>query len=309
MIKRKDPLNLDANETSFFARELEHVKSQTYDTKYKALKAKQLIPLDTSAPSGADTITFRTYSKVGIAKIVSDYANDFPRADVFGTETTANVRSIGDSYGYSIKEIRRSQMAGTRLDSRRAESARRASEQLVDSIAWTGDDDNGLKGLIGYPSMNEYTLPADGTGASKTWATKTPDQIIRDITGMVTTVTDITNGIEVIDTLILPNVQYFILKNTRMTGNNDMTIMQYLFKNQIINTIEWVVEMKEAGASSTDQMIGYVRSPQNLSLEAPQLFEQFPAQQKGMEFEIICHQETGGVIMYYPLSAVFADGI
>ena len=79
MIK-KNPLHLDAGETTFFARELEHVKSTTYDTKYKALKAKQLIPLDTSAPSGSDTITYRTYSKVGIAKM-SRYAPDLVMMD------------------------------------------------------------------------------------------------------------------------------------------------------------------------------------------------------------------------------------
>jgi hypothetical protein len=306
---RKDPLNLDANESVTFSRELEHIKSQTYDTKYKQLKAKQVIPVDSSAPSGAKTITYRTFSKVGVAKIVSDYANDFPRADAFGVEKSANVRSVGDSYGYSIQEIRESQMSGSRLDQRRAESARRASEQLVDNIAWNGDTDNGLQGLINYPGINEYTVPADGTGSSKLWSTKTPDQIVRDITGMSTAVEDITNGMEVIDTLLLPIAQYNILKNTRMTDGNDKTIMTYLMENDIIASIEKIVEMKGAGAGGTDKMMGYVRSPQNLTLEIPQPFEQFPAQQKGMEFEVVCHQRTGGVIVYYPLSVVFGDGI
>ena len=65
MRNNQNPLKLDSKETAFFARELEYVKSGTYDTKYKALKAKQLFPVSNEAPSGADTITYRSYSKGG----------------------------------------------------------------------------------------------------------------------------------------------------------------------------------------------------------------------------------------------------
>lgn len=310
MLTNKDPMRLDANESAFFKRQLEYVKSKTYDVKYKQLKAMSLIPVSTEAPSGADTITFRAYTKVGLAKIISDYANDFPRVDVYGEEKQARIKSIGDSYGYSIKEIRRAQMAGTNLDQRRADAARRASDEKVDSIAWNGDSDNGLKGLIGYPGTTEYTVPADGTGTTKTWSTKTPDQIVRDITGMINAIVDTTNGREAPDTLILPIAQYLIMANTRMTDGNDKTILKYVMENNpFLKTIEWVVELKTAGAGSTARMIAYTRSPENLTLEIPQPFEQFAPQPKGMEFEVPCHQETGGVIVYYPLSVAWGDGI
>lgn len=306
----KDVMKLDANESAFFKRQLEYIKSQTYDTKYKNLKATTLIPVSTEAPNGADSITFRRFSKVGFAKIVSDYANDFPRVDVYGEEQQSPVHSIGASYGYSIKEIRRAQMAGLNLNQRRADTARRAIEEEIDSIAWDGDSDYGLNGLIDYPGITEYTVPADGTGSVKLWSAKTPDKIVRDVTGMVDAIVDTTNGREAPDTLLLPITQYLYIANTRMTDGNDKTIMTYIMDNNpFINTIEWVVELAGAGAGATDRMMLYTRSPNNLTLEIPQPFEQFSPQQKGMEYEVPVHAETGGVIVYYPLSVCYGDGI
>lgn len=304
-----NPLKLDANESAFFTRQLEYVKSKTYDVKYKNLKATQLIPVSTEAPAGADTITYRSFSKVGVAKVVSDYAHDFPRVDTVGTESTIKVRSLGDSYGYSIKEIRRSQMAGTRLDTRRAEVARRAIDELINTLAWDGDSNYSIQGFIDYPGITEYTIPNDGTGSSKLWSTKTPDKIVRDVTGLVDAIVDTTNGREAPDTLLLPLSLYNLIANTRMTDGNDKTIMTFIMENNpYIKRIEWVVELKTAGAGSTTRIMAYTRNPNNLTLEIPQPFEQFPAQWKGMEAEIPCHAETGGVIVYYPLSVAYGDG-
>lgn len=308
-IQRKDDYNLDTNESAIFSRQLEFVKSNTYDIKYKNLKATTLLPVSTEAPSGAKFITYRQYGQVGIAKIVSDYANDFPRVDIFGKEVQANVRSIGASYGYSIDEIRAAQMAGLNLEQRRANAARRASDEKVDKIAWEGDTENGLQGFINFPGITEYTVAA-GASTFKTWISKTPDEIVADVTGMVDAIVEPTKGREAPDTLLLPMSQYLLISNKRMTDGNTMTVLQYILKNNaFISTIEWVVELKEAGDSGTDRMMAYARDSEHLTLEIPQPFEQFAPQQKGMEFIIPCHQKTGGVIVYYPLSIAYGDGI
>ena len=106
---------LDANESIFFARELDYVKSKAYDVKYPANNALALFPVSSEADAGADTISYESYDMVGMAKIISNYADDLPRADVKGTLNTVKVFSIGVSYGYSTKDIRRSRMAGKNL--------------------------------------------------------------------------------------------------------------------------------------------------------------------------------------------------
>ena len=69
---------LDANESIFFARELEYVKSKAYDVKYPANNALALFPVSTEADAGADYISYESYDMIGMAKIIANYADDLP---------------------------------------------------------------------------------------------------------------------------------------------------------------------------------------------------------------------------------------
>lgn len=72
-----------------------------------------------------------SYDRTGVAKIINNYATDLPRADVKGKPTTAYVKSVGDSYGYSVQEMRASRLAGKSLDVRKAEAARYAADYAL----------------------------------------------------------------------------------------------------------------------------------------------------------------------------------
>ena len=91
--------NLDSAQTIFFARELEAKKAQTYDVIRAPLKAFELIPVSTEAGPGAEAIVYEQYDSTGIAKIIANYADDLPRAEVKGQEFTARVKSVGNSDG------------------------------------------------------------------------------------------------------------------------------------------------------------------------------------------------------------------
>ena len=87
---------MDANESIFFLRELESVKSRSYDVKYRNLKANALVPVSTEGDPGAAVITYQQYTKVGVAKIIADYADDVPRADVYGIEVSKKVYPVNE---------------------------------------------------------------------------------------------------------------------------------------------------------------------------------------------------------------------
>ncbi len=97
---------LDAGESIFFARELEHIKSQEVEVEYPDLKARKLIPVSFEADPADETITYYMFDKVGMAKIIRDYSQDLPRVDVTGQKFSGEVRSLGASFGFSIQEIR-----------------------------------------------------------------------------------------------------------------------------------------------------------------------------------------------------------
>lgn len=305
---KNDSRHLDSVETAFFKRELEYVKSRTYDVKYRNLKAIELIPVSTDAPAGADYIIWYSYAKAGMAKIVSDYANDFPRVDVYATEEQSKIYTLGDSYGYSIKEIRRAAMAGNNLDTRRANTARRAMDELMDKLAWFGDDDFSIQGFINYPGITEYTVP-NGAAASKTWASKTSDEINADLVGIMDAVSVPTKGREQVDTILLPRTQFNLLKNTRMSTASDKTIFEFFTSNNPGVTLEVLDELAGQGASATDRYMAYVKDAEHLTQEMPLPFTQSDPEKKGLTWVIPCEAEHAGVIVYYPQSVAFGDGI
>ena len=306
---KNNPMHLDSQESAFFTRELEYVKSRTYDAKLARLKGLELIPISTEAGTGVTEITYRRYRGVGVAKIIADYAKDFPRVDVYGEEATVKVKGIGDSYGYSIPEIRASQRTGKNLDMRRAMTARRAHEEMQNKMALKSDPILGTNGLLDYPGISEVALPADGTGSSKAWKDKSVDQIIRDINYMVDGVMNPTSGREAPDTLLLPIAQYNDLANRRLP-ETDKTLMYYILENNPhIKRIEWLLELKGMGAGGADRALVGTLDEEHITLEIPQPFEQFEAQHEGMEYTIPCHSECAGTIIYYPLAFAFADGI
>jgi len=310
MNKYKNMVKLDAQETIFFVKALESVKSKTYDKKYPELKMRSLVPVSNEAGAGANTIKYFQYDMVGVAKVIESYAKDFPRVNVRKKEFRSPVKSMGDSYGYSIQDIREAQMTGASLEQRDANAARRAMLQKEDQIAAFGDAETGLLGLFNHPNIPETILPADGTGASKLWSSKTPDQIIRDMNLIVNSIVETTNGVEIPNTLLLPISLYTYIASTPRSANSDTTILDFFLKsNPFIQMVDQYHKLKGAGAAASDRMFCYKRDPDAVTLEIPVDFEQFPPQEEGMEFVVYCHERIGGVIMYYPLSASFADGL
>lgn len=303
---------LDAGESAFFARQIEEIRARTYDIKLIQLKARMLLPVDNSVNPGASDVTYRQYTPNGLAQIINNYADDLPRNDVFGKEFTAKIRSIGAAYGYNIQEIRSAMMAGLPLEQRKANVARRSVEEAIDLIAQKGNADHGLVGFLNNANASVYTVPADGTGATTTWSTKTEAQILRDMNGISKFIVTNTKEVEQPDTLLLPIAQYTQVATQPWNATNasNVTILDFFLRNNPwVKMVEPWYALSGAGAGATDRMVCYRRDPDALMLVIPQEFEMFPPQQRGLEFLIPCHARCGGVQIWYPLSVAYGDGI
>lgn len=300
----------DADLTAFFERSLLYILAATKDTKQKELKAARLFPVSREVDPGADTFAYQKYTMYGTAKAIADFANDFPRADVFGEEVTSPLKSFGTSYGWSVQEIRRNALAAKstgrnpRLSDRKAQAARRAADQVVNSVAFNGDVKLGLPGFINAAGITAVANPG-GTD----FATKTPDEIIAAISAHFSGISVPTNGIEVPDTYILPLLQFNLLRHTRIPATG-ISLLSYIRDNfPELTMIEWVQELEGAGAVGSDRAMMYTRDSQNLELHLPLPFTAYTAQVKNLEWVIPCEVRTGGVVIYFPLSVAYMDGI
>lgn len=309
------PFKLDANTQLFFERELEVVESTLYNVKYPNLKARLLIPPAFNYPRGTEQITYKQYDILGMAKIVANYATDFPRVSLKGKKFTSPVKRIADSYGYSIDDIEAAAMANVPLDTMEAMAAKRAIDQLENRIAYFGDTDTNLPGWFTNANIPTAAVAADGDvtidpGQTK-WISKTPQQIIRDFGAAITAMRDLTNGVELPDTALFPIAQLAYIATTPVSDAAPTVMILDVLKKAHPYITVWddLIELKTAGSGSSAMFVIYNRNPINLRMPIPWDFEQFPAQEKGLEYEIPCSEKVGGTIVSYPLSISFNYGI
>lgn len=308
----------DDDASVFFARELDHVKAKSYDVEYPEFTALNLFPVSSETDPGAETVTYYTYDKTGLAKVIDNYSTDLPRADVTGKPSYAQVKSIGDSYGYSAQEMRASRLAGKSLDFRKAESARYQIDNLTNKIAWAGDENSGLMGVLSTgQNVPLYTI-SNGAGGKADWASKTADEILNDINGMQKQVAKVTKNVERPDTLCIPSDTYMDI-STRRIPDTATTVKAFLLENAPY--LKNIVSAAELDADSVDtnpyaKATGgkgvaflFKNDERKMALENPMPFMQYPLQIKGLETVIPCEARTAGVIFYYPLSALIAVGV
>lgn len=298
----------DANEGVFFARQLEYVKAQTYDIKKVNLNAMTVIPVDTSVSEGATTHTYRQYDTVGMAKVIANYANDLPRADVVGKEFTFPIRSIGNAYGYSTQEIRSALFAGVNLNARKAAAAARAQMEKVNQLAWFGDADHGIPGFFTNANIPSVTILNDGTGSSKAFSTKTPDKIVRDINQVINKVIVQSKGVHRVNEVWLPIEQYALIATTQNSTASDTTILSFLQSVHPGVTFRSLVELDDAGGAGIDRIYALENSADNWQLNLPMMLRVYSPQQQGLEFVVPMESRFAGVTVEYPLSMAYCDG-
>lgn len=309
----------------FFARELDYVKSQSYDVEYPELTALQLFPISSEADPGAETVTYYTYDKQGLAKVIDNYSTDLPRADVDGKPSYAKIKSIGASYGYSVQEMRASKLAGKGLDTRKAESARYAVDNMINKIAWAGDATSGLMGVLSQgQSIPFYTIGAGATTNKTKWTEKDADEILNDINGMAKQVAKTTKNVERPDTLCVPADVYMDIA-TRRIPHTETTVLSFLLEHSpyiknIVSTAELDADSPETnpyaeGAPGVSANAGvgvaflFKNDARKLSLENPLPYIQHNIQIHNLETTVPCEARTAGVIVYYPLACLIATGV
>ena len=302
---------LDAAGGAFFEKELEYVKSKTYDIKYADLTFDKVFPTSNDTNPGATHIVFHTYDQKGVAKVVHNYAGDLPRVDIDGKETSVPVRTLGAAFAYTIDEINASRMVGKGLDRRRASAARRAIEELMNRITWLGDAKSGLVGLMTHPNIPSGNAPDPGSGTE--WSNKTAAQIRDDVNLMYRTVFSTTKMVERPDTLCVPPAQYSLLTDTAMGADNDTTIAQWLVKNtawlKSMDSIIPVNELEGAGTGGVDVAFVMSKNEDKVQVEIPQDVFFHEAEKRSLEYVTDVTARFGGLNVYYPLSMYILEGI
>ena len=295
-------VNLDAQQTTYFNRQLEVIKSQTYDIKQGNLRAVELFPVDGTTPEYAETQTYYQYDARGLAKIVSDYGTDIPSVEVAGRAFTSKIETIALSYAYSIMDIKRASIQGTPLNVRKALATQRGVMARHNQLFWVGDTVAGIVGVLSHASVPNAQVTADGTGSSALWSTKTPTQILRDLVQGVTEIKSLTKGRETPNLLVLSEGRLNILRGTRMSADSSDSIL-VAFNNMFPEIrVEGAEELAGAFQGGTEGFLLGRNESTHIELIAPIVYEETPPEQKNLAYAVNAIGRNGGVAIYYPLA-------
>ena len=288
----------------FLDRQLEYIRPQIFEVEYADIKYSTILPVTAEAGPGSQQFTYRIMDATGDFKLISDAADDLPRADVSQTEKSINIRSFGGSFGYTVQELRAAQMANLSLEQRRASAVRRAYEEKVESVAMFGEGSVSLAGFF-----NNATV--DVISANKWFSTSavTAQEMLEILNQGVSAIISGSNMKEQPDTILMPYEDYNIVSTTRNSDSSDVTVLEYFLRtNPFIRNVEPINQLAAANSSLIkNRLVVYKRDPQKVQLHIPQPLELFPPQQRGLEFIVPAHARVGGVALYYPKSVKYVQ--
>ena len=301
---------------SFLTPQLHRIETEVYQRKYPSFDFADFMFVDTSGDMWDVGTVFYSMEGVGKAEFLAGKAFDMPYADTLMSQHSHAFHLAGIGYEWTVQEMQRAAKLGRSLSSDKAMAADRSAQAFLYSIAMTGNtpgattSEKNWTGLFNNGSVPSAQTAADGTGSSRLWSTKTPDQILRDINEVINAVESATGETHAANTLILPTTAYNYAANTRVTDTGT-TILAYLQANNSAGeslTIKRSRSLETAGTSSSKRMVAYDNSREVVRFHLPGPHQFLPPFQKGsMTYEVGGIMNVGGTEVRLPKAIAYRD--
>jgi hypothetical protein len=300
----------------FLVAQTSYIEPMVIRIKYPELNYAELVPIDTSAPEWAKSVTFFSIDQVGQADWFNHMAHDVPIADIQRAKYEQGIEMAAVGYRYTLEELGQAMaLPGTNLSTERAASARRAYEEFCHNTTLYGDSRKNWLGLL------NHTAPSI-VNAGNTWAFRMAQspaqvaQILADVNGLLTNIWQTSLTVEMADTLLLPLSSMSLLATSQLT-NTTMTLLGFIQANNLYTLetgrpllIRGVRGLDSASASGGGRAIAYTRDPQILKLHRPMAHRFLPVWQTGpIVFDVPGIFRMAGLEIRRPGAMRYLDGI
>lgn len=291
------------------AQQLDFLKIEFYNLKYPENHAMSLFPVTSSVERGAQTVSWRGFDYFGKSRIYSPEANDIPRVANSTKWRNTNIKPVANSYFYTVDQIEAAIFGNIPLQAELARGSRLSLDQELNRIAWVGDEEEGLMGIL--TPNKDVSFPIFPTPLD--FAAMTSVQILDFVREMTSSVRITTAGVERPDTWAVPTDLFTRLHMTRFNDGDTKSIATWLIDNSggLLRKIIDVPELnprsdilRGTAYEATGVSFYYSDDRNSFSIETPVPFDQTPPQAKGLGFEIISRATTAGVLIYYPMSSL-----
>ena len=301
----------------FLVAQTSYIEPQVVRLRYPELNYAQFVPIDSSAPEWAKSITFFSIDMVGQADWFSHLSRDIPIADIQRRKHEAGIEMAAIGYRYTMEELGQAMMLpGTNLSTERAAAARRAYEEMVYNVALYGDLRKGWKGLINHTLPAVVNIATSWPAQVATGTDASIGAILANINGLLTNIWQSSLTVEMADTLLLPLAATSLLSMTQLPSTT-MNLMEWIRKNNLYAaetggdlTIRGVRGLDTASSSGGGRAIAYRRDPDVVKLHIPMTHRFLPVWQTGpIVFDVPGIFRLAGLEIRRPGAFRYADGV
>jgi hypothetical protein len=308
----------DADAGVIFARQLEQIDPRRFMVKYRPRGMwREFLP-DVDVQRGLKNITYRVEDfRAQVEPITVGTVADIPYVGISTEEFSNQVVTKGLGYKYTVDELDAAAFAGVPLQDRYQSAVLKGYEENQDNVAFYGDTERELEGIINHTGVTNNQAAAPASGTDKKWSgtDKTNDEKLADIRGMVTTISTQSeenyNGDRTQFVLLVPRVPYDAL-NVRMAAGTDTTLLEFILRQQKYGIVDIKVlpQLAGQGTGGTDLaiMLPFMdREVIEFHVSSAVLWE--PAQFHGLDIRFPSRNRHGGVVIRYPIAMTQLYGI
>jgi len=294
------------NGIAFYISQLAGLDPKLYETKYRHIVYQELIPIDTTGPAYLDQFDYISYDAVTVGKFIGANAKDMPQVAIKAKKDVIKVEEGGISYGYSLQELEKAAAMNMPLDAHGAKACQRGFQEHAQRVAFQGDEELGVTGLLNNDNVAQDNSPA--------WsAMATQLERYNDMNSMLISVWENSAQVHYANRLLLPTTYVEYWTQPMSAERPEITLGRYFLENNFCKSqgvdvqVKFLSDLNAAGEGGVARMVAYEVNPENLVMKMPRQLEFLPPQPEGLRIEVPGRYKFGGVEFRYPGSAAYRD--
>lgn len=222
---------------------------------------------------------------------------------------------------YTIPELESAAKIGRPIDQQKYEGMQLKHQMDIDEMVYVGDTPYALTGLVNNTNVTNVANVAT-SGGNTTWATKTPDDILADVNGILTSTWAASGWAVVPSRLLVPPAQFGLISTMKVSTAGNVSVLKYIQDNNLLTTsgrgkldifpLKWLIGAGSGGTIGTlgtvDRMVAYTKDKKRVRYPMTMI------QRTPVQYDSLYHKSTyfcrlGAVEVVYPETLSYRDGL
>lgn len=296
----------DSDALGYLVSQLSHIEARVWERKYTSIIYQDLIPVSNEAGEWATSIEVHFTDGFTVGKFIGAAGDDIPFARVDSGRDQIPVGYGGIGYEYTLEELRQAAHLQRPLDSMQAQKARRGFEEHAQRVAFNGDADRNLEGLLAHSDVST-------SAAATTFAAAADgDAVAAIFNDPINSIIEDSKGIEIPDRVLLPIEQFNFLATTRFdTTSQPITLLEYVKRNNAYTAMtNQPLDIRAIPQlDPLDKMVVYSSSPDVMVMHIPMPLRFAPPQMSNLKVRVPGEYKIAGLEMRYPGAVTYRTGI